>query len=76
MNTQHTESKAGTLYMRKPRGKKLQFLIGGPDFELASRCVTACKDRVYVWVAMDGSETIEFSCAVYMDPHGVLHKAN
>lgn len=61
MTNEVVSHEGGTLMMRKPRGKKLTFLIGGPDLAFAQRCTNACKDMVYVWVGFDTGNRVEWS---------------
>lgn len=54
--------KAGTLFTRKPRGKKLTFLIGGPELDFALKCGVPSREWVYVWISFDGESRVEWCC--------------
>lgn len=55
----------GTLYMRKKRGKKLTFLIGGPTLEWCQEHVVGSIEHnvVYVHIEFDTNNRVEWSRA-------------
>lgn len=52
----------GVLTCRKPRGRKLSFMMGGPTLAQALTYIIPTRALVFVWVGADG-ERVEF-CAV------------
>lgn len=64
MNTSNTElpieQRSGTIFTRRPRGKKLQFIIGGPSFVEAAKFINwqGVQDNVVVWVGDDNVQRI------------------
>jgi hypothetical protein len=52
----------GVLFRRKPKGRKLQFMVGGPTLAQALTYIIPTRAMVFVWHGADGSH-VEF-CAV------------
>lgn len=52
------EQRSGILYIRRPRGKKLTFMLGGPSFVEAPKMVNWVYVRelgnVIIWIGEDG----------------------
>lgn len=54
---------SGTLFIRKQRGRKLQFLMGGPELDFCVQHAIRSRTAVYVWVCHDTGERFEW-CSV------------
>lgn len=66
MTTSNTElpieQRSGTIFTRRPRGKKLQFIIGGPSFVEAAKFINwqgvAQMGNVVVWIGEDNVQRV------------------
>jgi hypothetical protein len=52
---------SGTIFTRKAKGRKLQFIMGGPTLADAPNMVRALPNFVYEWHSHDGSVKTEFT---------------
>lgn len=56
---------SGVTFMRKPRGKKLSFIVGGPSLSEVVTYLRGGKDVVFVW-CHDSGVQVEF-CVIPED---------